>query len=191
MSPRPRVVVAGGIGSGKSTVIGVLGELGWSILSADQVGHDVLMEPEVIDAVAARWPAAVFNRVVSRSKLAGIVFGDKSELNALEEITHPLIVGRIDRWVEGSSGPVALEVSVLKVVRPGWGPVVIVHAPFGLRRQRALERGMTAEDVKARMAAQPSDEELLAAADIVIDNQGTVDDLIAAVHRIDRWARLQ
>ena len=59
MRPHQRVVVAGGIGSGKSTVISALSELGWSVINADQVGHEVLMDPDVIESVAARWPQAV------------------------------------------------------------------------------------------------------------------------------------
>lgn len=189
MRPHQRVVVAGGIGSGKSTVIAALSELGWSVINADQVGRDVLMEPEAIDAVAARWPTTVANGEVNRPALARIVFADPGELSALEDLTHPLIVGRIDDWVASAPEPHAVEVSVLKVASPGWGPMVIVHSPASVRRKRALERGMAAPDVEARMTAQPSDSELLAAADVVIDNQGTLDDLVESVRRFDQWAR--
>jgi dephospho-CoA kinase len=67
--------------------------------------------------------------------------------------------------------------------------VMIVYAPKGLRRRRALERGMSGGDVDARMAAQPSDAEMLRAADIVMDNHGTVEELLERVRRFDRWAR--
>ncbi|HUP16943.1 MAG TPA: dephospho-CoA kinase [Acidimicrobiia bacterium] len=189
MRPRQRVVVAGGIGSGKSTVISALSELGWSVINADQVGHEVLMDPDVTETVAARWPQAVREGAVNRSTLAKVVFADPGELVALEGMTHPLIVGRIESWVETSVEPLAVEISVLKVAAPEWGPLVIVSAPESVRRERALERGMKPADVEARMASQPSDSELLAAADIVIDNQGTVEDLAASVRRFDQWAR--
>lgn len=189
MRPHQRVVVAGGLGSGKSTVITALSELGWSVINADQVGRDVLMDPEVIEAVAARWPVAVAGGEVSRPALAEIVFADSGALSALEELTHPRIVGRIERWVESSSEPLAVEISVLKVAKPQWGPLVIVHSPSSVRRERALERGMAATDVEARMASQPSDSELLAAAHVVIDNQGALEDLFKGVRRFDQWAR--
>jgi dephospho-CoA kinase len=191
MRPHHRVVVAGGIGSGKSTVIAGLSELGWSVINADQVGHEVLMDPEVVEAVAARWPEVVSDGAVDRSALAKVVFADAGELAALESITHPLIVGRIERWVETSVEPLAVEISVLKVAEPHWGPLVLVHTPVSVRKKRALERGMAAADVEARMASQPSDSELLAAADVVIDNQGTVEDLAESVRRFDQWARSQ
>ena len=189
MRPHQRVVVAGGIGSGKSTVIGVLSELGWSVVNADKVGQEVLTEPEVVETVAARWPGAVTRGEVDRSVLAKVVFADPGELAALEQITHPRIVGRIESWVENSAEPLAIEISVLRVANPRWGPIAIVHAPRSMRRERALERGMHKADVEARMASQPTDSEVLAAADIVIDNQGTSEDLVASVRRFDSWAR--
>ena len=189
MSPCPSVVVAGGIGSGKSTVMGVLAEFGWSVINADQVGHEVLLEPPVIGAVAARWPLAAVGGGVHRSTLASIVFSDPEQLSVLEAITHPRIVGRINERVNNLPKPLAIEVSVLKVATPSWGPLVVVHAPLTVRKERALERGMKAADVVARMAVQPSDSELLGAADLVIDNQGTVEELTEAVRRLDKWAR--
>jgi len=189
MSPRPSVVVAGGIGSGKSTVTNALSALGWSVINADQVGHEVLLDPPVIEAVATRWPLAAVGRRVNRSALASIVFSSPGELAALEEITHPRIVGRIDALVNSVPKPLAIEVSVLKVARPRWGTLVIVHAPLTVRKQRALERGMRAADVEARMAVQPSDSELLEVADLVIDNQGTPEDLAESVRLFDNWAR--
>jgi dephospho-CoA kinase len=189
MSPSPSVVVAGGIGSGKSTVMGLLSELGWSVINSDQVGHEVLLETPVIEAVAARWPLAVVGGRVDRSTLASLVFSTPEELSALEDITHPRIVGRISERVNRLPKPLAIEVSVLQVARSGWGPLAIVHASAAVRRQRALERGMTAADVESRMAVQPSDIELLGAADLVIDNQGTVEELTQSVRQLDRWAR--
>lgn len=191
MRPHQRVVVAGGIGSGKSTVIAALSQLGWSVINADQVGRDVLTDSEVIETVAARWPTTISNGEVSRPALAKIVFTDPGELSALEDLTHPLIVGRIEAWIETAPEPLAVEISVLKVASPRWGALVIVHSPVSLRRERALERGMAATDVEARMAAQSSDSELLAAADVVIDNQGTLEDLVESVGRFDQWARSQ
>lgn len=189
MSPRQRVVVAGGIASGKSTVVGALSDLGWSVINADEVGYEVLKDPGVVEAVHARWPTAVIGGEVSRSGLARIVFTDPAQLSALEAMTHPAIVSRIKGWIETSSEPSAVEVSVLKVVRPEWGTLVVVHVPLTLRRKRALERGMTATDVEVRTAAQPSDSKMLAAADLVIDNSGTVEDLREAVRRFDQWVR--
>ena len=189
MSPRQRVVVAGGIGSGKSTVVEALSRVGWSVIDGDEIGHEALRDPDVITRVAARWPAAVAGGEVSRTSLAQAVFGHPRELRALEEITHPVIADRIDERLETAAEPVAVEISVLGAAKPRWGSVMIVYAPMALRRQRALERGMSGDDVDARMAAQPSDSDMLRAADVVVDNHGTVEELLERLRRFDRWAR--
>ena len=189
MSPCPSVVVTGGIGSGKSTVMDALSDLGWSVINADQVGHEVLQEPLVIEAVATRWPLAATGGRVNRSTLASIVFARAEELSALEQITHPRIVGRIDELINSLPEPLAIEVSVLKVARPSWGLLVLVHAPLTIRRERALERGMLAADIDARVAVQPTDSELLGVADLVIDNHGSIEDLQESVGQFDKWAR--
>ena len=189
MTPRQSVVVAGGIASGKSQVVSLLSGLGWSVLKADELGHEVLLEPAVTEAVADRWPSAVIGGRVSRTALARAVFADPKELTALERLTHPMITGRIESWIDSSPKPAAVEVSVLKVARADWGALLIVHSPILLRRKRARDRGMAADDVESRMASQLPDSELLARAEIVIDNQGTLDDLTRVTCRFDRWAR--
>jgi dephospho-CoA kinase len=122
--------------------------------------------------------------------LAGLVFGAREELSALEDITHPLIVARVKRWIESSRGQLAIEVPILKITQARLGPLLLVHAPLMIRKQRALQRGVAVADVEARMATQPSDAEFLAAADFVIDNQRNLDDLEAAVRKFDTWARV-
>ena len=184
-----RFVITGGIASGKTMVVDLLFGAGWSVIKADLVGHQVLTDPDVVDAVAAKWPTVVAEGKVSRSELAGVVFANPDHLAVLEAITQPLIVDRIDRWIEGASGLLAVEVPVLKATRTWWGPLVVAHAPRILRRERALARGMAPADVDARMTVQPSDSELLASADFVIDNHGTIENLAVAVRRFDGWAR--
>ena len=184
MNSRQRVVVTGGIGSGKSTVIDALSQLGWSVIRADTVGHGVLTDPVVVAAITARWPTAVSGSGVSRSALARLVFAHPQELAALEEITHPLIVDRIDRWIEHTPAPTAVELAVLKVAKPHWGWYVVVHAPVVIRSQRALARGMSAVDVAARTASQPDDSEWLASAHLVLDNRGSTAQLRGNIEKL-------
>ncbi len=173
-----RWLLVGGIGSGKSMVRGLLAERGIRVIDADAVGHLVL-DAEALPAVAERWPHVVLEGQVDRKLLADVVFADPVELAALESITHPLIFGRIRAELEGFSGPAVVEMPLLDS-ELGW-PLIVVDAPEETRIQRAIARGMKREDVERRISAQPSRGEWLAAADIVVPNDGTRDELEAAV----------
>lgn len=159
-------------------VRGLLAERGIRVIDADAVGHLVL-DAEALPAVAERWPHVVLEGQVDRKLLADVVFADPVELAALESITHPLIFGRIRAELEGFSGPAVVEMPLLDS-ELGW-PLIVVDAPEETRIQRAIARGMKREDVERRISAQPSRGEWLAAADIVVPNDGTRDELEAAV----------
>jgi dephospho-CoA kinase len=167
-------LLSGAIGSGKSEVRRILERLGFRTVDADSVGHTVL-EGEAFDPVSARWPEVLVDGVIDRSMLARVVFSDPGELIALEAITHPLIFGRIEAELEGFEGVVVVEVPVIETGLD-W-PTMIVDAADDVRLQRALARGMGLSDARRRMSTQPSREEWLASADLVIPNHGTLEDL--------------
>jgi dephospho-CoA kinase len=179
-----RVVLCGGIGSGKSTAGDFLAARGAEVIDADEVGHMVL-EPtgSAFAAVADRWPEVATDGVIDRSALGRIVFGDRDELARLEAITHPAIRTEVARRVLASAASlVVVEVPLLSdFLGDGWLRAV-VDVPDEIRTQRLLARGMTPAEVEERMAAQPRREQWLAAADYVIDNSGTTEDLERAVN---------
>jgi dephospho-CoA kinase len=166
-SQHRRWLLTGGIGSGKSEVRRLLEAHGIRTIDADSVGHAVL-EHEALPAVAKRWPDAVVNGRVDRSRLAEIVFTQPAELAELEAITHPLIYGRIEAELKGFEGISVVEAPVIDF-GANWARM-IVDAPDGIRLQRAVARGMNRDDVQRRMDAQPSRGDWLAAADVVIPN---------------------
>lgn len=172
---RLRLVVAGGIGTGKSLLGRLLAERGFAVLDADRVGHRILAaDHPVAVLVAERWPETATGGEIDRRALGRIVFNDRSQLAELEAITHPAIREGIARWAaEVGRGPAAVELPVLAdLVGEGWS-WLIVDAPSDLRRRRLRERGMSVRDIEARLASQPSRSEWLAAADFVIGNAGT------------------
>jgi dephospho-CoA kinase len=187
--PSVRLVVTGGIGSGKSTVAARLRELGAHVIEADLLGHTVL-EPggAAHDSVAARWPSVVFDQVIDRTALAEIVFSDVAQLRELEALTHPAIAAEIKRGIDAAGpGVVVVELPVgSDLVGAGWIRVV-VEAPEEVRVARAVERGMGEDDVRRRVAAQAGPEEWRAGADYVIVNDGTRADLETAVDEL--WGR--
>lgn len=187
---KARILISGGIGSGKSVAAGFFEAFGAVVISADEVGHAVL-EPgaEAYDEVSALWPQAVSDGQIDRSALAEIVFADHEQLRALEAITHPAIAARIEREANARDGDViAVEIPLLKpVLGDGWFRIV-VDAPDETRKARLRNRGMEDADITGRMAAQPGRAEWLRAADAVLDNAGGVGDLEVACRRL--WDRI-
>ena len=179
------ILISGGIGSGKSAVRDALAARGVRVIDADAVGHAVL-EPDgpAFAAVASRWPEVVVDERIDRQALGRIVFGDAAQLADLESITHPLIKVEIALMVDRFGDvPIGVEFPLpLNPFGDRWTRV-IVDASDEIRTARLLDRGMSAPDVAARMSAQPSREEWLEMADVVIDNSGDVE---ALEHEVDR-----
>jgi len=190
-----RVVgLVGGIGSGKSTAAAMLSELGALVVEADAIGHGVYRAGTPgFDAVVRAFGAGVVGEdgEIDRRRLGPIVFGDPARLAELNAIVHPLIRGEIERRIaaareEGRVPAVVVEAAIL--IEAGWRDLVdevwVVVAP----RERIVDRlaagrGIDRADAEARMRRQMSDAERRAAADVVIENDGSLDDLRGAVAR--------
>jgi dephospho-CoA kinase len=165
------VVLTGPIGSGKTYISDCFRQRGWQVADADVEGHDVLNSPLVVAAIRKHWPSAASASGVDRNRLAEIVFAEESELLRLEELTHPLIMERIRRWLANTHGPRAVEISVLKVIPTAWRPVVVIDATHETRSERLVRRGMRQRDIELRMRVQPPRAVWLAAAEILLVNE--------------------
>jgi dephospho-CoA kinase len=183
VSPQqPRWVLSGGLASGKSRVRRVLKAHGVHTVDADAIGHEVLRtDGPAFAEVSRRWPQVLEGGEVDRRRLAVIVFNDPEELAALEAITHPHIFGRITASVEEVDRVVVVEIPVLNHSLGADWRRIVVDSRDQIRLARAIERGMSADDARARIAAQPTRGEWLAAADAVIPNHGDLDQLEQAV----------
>ena len=185
-----KVRVIGGIGSGKSTVTGVFGRLGASVVSADLIGHVVVERGgRAYESVASRWPTVVVDGDIDRAQLARIVFHDEAQLRELEAITHPHIAEEIAARVAAvAPEAVVVELPVLYPL-PGYSWVtVVVDANPVIRLRRLLAMGADEDDVAARIAVQPARDAWLAAADHVIVNEGTIQDLVREAEEL--WAHI-
>lgn len=188
------VGLTGGIGSGKSTVAGLLAAKGAAVVDADRLARDVVAPgtPGLADVMARFGPAVVAgDGSLDRAALAQVVFGDPVALADLNAMVHPLVRAGIDqRLVElRASGPavVVLEIPLLVESGRSYGAaaVIVVDCPPEVALRRLVQgRGMDEADARRRMAAQISRVERLAAADIVIDNSGPLEALAAEVDRV-------
>lgn len=179
----------GGVASGKSVVAKEFRGLGAEVIDGDKLGHLVLAEPEVVSLLRERWGDQVVDGEsgqVVRREVAKRVFTDESELAFLEEVTHPRIADRIkDRIQEiaekcqqdATHKVVILDAAIM--LKAGWDKYcdkfVYVHADLEVRKNRAMDRGWTAENFEKREQAQLSVEEKRRRSDIVIDNTGCLE----------------
>jgi dephospho-CoA kinase len=182
-----KVLLLGGIGSGKSSVARMLSERGAEVIEADHIGHRVLEDEEVVGRIEAEWPSTVSGGRVDRSKLASVVFGDPIELRRLEVITHPRIRSAIAARVESSTARIVIvEMPLLEDLVEGEWVRVLVDASETRRIDRLCDRGLDQIDARARMDVQPAAAEYREAADIVITNDGTWAELerqVEALHK--------
>ncbi len=193
-----RVGVTGGIGSGKSTVSRRLGELGAHVVDADAVAREVVEPGEpTLQRIRERFGEGVIRAdgSLDRGSLAAIVFPDRDALDALDAITGPAIASRVagQRAAAPRDGVSVYDMPLL-VERGLWVHehlTVVVEADVETRVRRLVEqRGLPEEDARHRVAAQATDAQRRAVADVVLDNSGTPDELERAVDAL--WAeRLQ
>jgi dephospho-CoA kinase len=191
------VGLTGGIGSGKSTVSAMLAERGAEIIDADRIAREVVLPgtpawckirdhfgPEVLLA----------DGHIDRAALAGKVFADPAKLALLNQITHPEIFARIaDRLEELHGRDVVVVLDAALLLETGLAQrvdmVIVTHSPKELRVERLVARGLGSEQAKVRMASQLSEDEHLARADLVIDNSGSLEDLVEQVD--SAWRELR
>lgn len=197
MSGRAQTVgVTGGIGSGKSSAVQVLADLGAVVIDADRVGHEVYAPGTIgFGQVVAAFGAGIVgdDGAIDRKRLGPIVFADPAALVRLNAIVHPLIRDAVGRRIAAERGagrtPIVVEAALL--IEAKWDALVdevwLVVARREVIEQRLTgQRGMDPAAVAARMRAQLSDDERRAHADVVIDNSGTRDALRAQVERLWR-----
>lgn len=187
-----RVGLTGGIASGKSTVSAVLSELGAVVIDSDLLAREVVARgtPGLEQVVAAFGPGVLTPEGdLDRPAVGAIVFADEARRRVLESIVHPLVRAR-SAELEAGAGPDALVVhDVPLLVEGGMAPafdaVLVVDVPTEVQVERMVrDRGWTREDALARIAAQATREQRLAAATHVIDNTGTLEELRDGVERV-------
>ncbi len=188
------MAVTGPLASGKSTFVQMLGDLGAETVSADEIVHDLLAcDPKTIADVTQRFGEGVRGEEgIDRKALGQEVFGDAQALQDLEDILHPRVREETDRRAAVSDADLFVaEIPLLFEGEEGeasqseaegssggrFDVTVAVTAPGERRRERAEERGMSEEQVRAMEDRQFSGEEKARRADVVVENDGDLDKL--------------
>lgn len=175
-----RVGLTGLIGAGKSTVSTMLRQHGCITSDLDVLGHRQLdAGSESFDEIIAAFGNELvgIDGNIDRAALARVVFDDPAARQRLEHITHPRIHAAEERALAALDG-IAVSEAALLVETGGWRRyhrLVVVVAPAAVREQRLVARGMSPEQVRARMRAQLPEAAKLAVASYVVDNAGTLE----------------
>src|SRR5256885_9115083 len=173
--------LSGGVGSGKSTVTGFLRELGATVVDADE-GARAVVEPGTPgyrQVVAEFGPTVVRDGRLDRARLAEVVFNDRTALDRLNAIVHPLVrewTG--ERLAEAAEAGAAFVVQDIPLLFENgyeamFGATILVWVPAALQLKRLVARGMTEADAEARIANQLPIDTKRERATYVIDNSGS------------------
>ncbi|MBD0710511.1 MULTISPECIES: dephospho-CoA kinase [unclassified Streptomyces] len=191
-----KVGLTGGIGAGKSEVSRLLVSYGAVLIDADRIAREVV-EPGTpgLAAVVEAFGEDVLTEegTLDRPRLGSLVFSDAERLATLNAIVHPLVGARsAELEAHARAGDVVVH-DVPLLVENGLAPlydlVVVVDATPETQLDRLVRlRGMAESEARARMAAQATRARRLAAADVVIDNDGPLDALAPQVRKV--WEEL-
>ena len=201
----PVIGLIGAIGAGKSLVASSLARRGAELLDADAIGHVLLQQRPARDEVVERFGPAILlpsagpdgGSEVDRKALGAIVFGEPRALRDLEAILHPRMRRTFEKAIRraarrGEAPAVVLDAAIL--LEAGWDDlcdrVVFVDAPRADRLARVeAHRGWDDARLTARERSQRPPEAKRARADLVLPNQGSLEDLEAAIEPF--WASLR
>jgi len=192
--------LTGGIGAGKSTVAALLAaQRGATVIDTDQIARDVV-EPDgpAFHAVVRRFGRDILqpDSRIDRARLAQVVFRDATARADLEAIIHPAVEAAVHERLaaEKAAGTRLVVLEVPLLIEAGWDRLVSAVVVVDCENEIAVDRlvaarGMAADDARRRLAAQAKRGERLARADIVVANNGSLDELRDEVAAIDLEGR--
>lgn len=187
--------LTGGVGSGKSTVAGLLAEHGAVVIDADAIVHEVQRPGQPAFEQIVEWLGPhilLADGTLDRPAIAARVFSSDADRERLNTIVHPAVAARSAELMAAAPPGAVIVYDVPLLVETGaqhgFEKVIVVQASLATRLERLARRGMSEADARARMAKQATDAERAAVADFLVDNDGTLDDLRTRVDQV--WAAL-
>lgn len=186
-----RIGLTGGIGAGKSTVSAAFAECGGVLVDADVIAREVVERgtdglAKLVDTFGR--DILLGDGALNRPALAAKAFADEQARATLNGIVHPLVAHRRAEIIAAASGDQVVVEDIPLLVESAMAPlfplVVIVHADPEVRVKRLIKRGMEEADARARIAAQATDEQRRAVADVWLENSGSHDELVGRAREL-------
>ena len=184
--------LTGGIGSGKTTVAQCFEDRGIAVVDTDAIAHQITAAGgQAIGAIAQRFGEQMITAdgSLDRQKMRDLVFEDPQQRQGLEAILHPMIRAISDRQLDLAHSPyVLLAIPLLiesREPRERVHRILVVDCPESQQIERVMKRsGLSEARIRSIMAAQASREQRLAAADMVITNEGSLEAVEAQVEAL-------
>lgn len=179
MTQRVKIAVTGGIGSGKTAVKELLAQIGYPVFSCDEISRELWEDGAYRSMLAERFPACTEGGEIDKSKLSALVFSDEGARKELESLSHPLIMrelmARMERFlVSFAEVPLLFEGGYEGL----FDGVILVKREEERRIASVIARdGLTEEEVKRRISAQLTDAEREKNGVVVIENNGSFEEL--------------
>jgi len=188
------IALTGGIGSGKSTVAAILGELGAGIIDTDAIAHRLTAPGQPgARAIGAQFGADYLRAdgALDRDRMRQLVFSDPAAKQKLEAILHPMIRAEVNAAVHATQAPYVVIVVPLLIETGAYRDlarrILVVDCSEELQLARVIQRsGLTADAAQAIMASQVSRAERLGHADDVVRNETDLAELRAGVIALHR-----
>ena len=185
--------ITGPIGSGKSTVSGILRDRGLRVLDADEISRNVTSSGgAAIDEIEETFGSKCIlsDRSLNRRYMSDVVFSDNRKLDELSAIIHRHVFIEMDKVLEAErknkTKCVAMDVPI--PVNKGFidhcDQIWAVTCDDAVRLSRLIERGLRRDDAARRMSVQMNNDEYAALADYVIDNSGSLEELLSRVDEL-------
>lgn len=181
--------ITGGIASGKSLVTKVFQEQGFPVYDADQMVHELYQNPDVIQAIAERFPRSLEESSINRRILGDLIFNDPIAKKELEAILHPKVYEALKLAIVKHTNQPWVVLDIPLLYETGGESlcdlVLVVYVDPNTQLRRLMARNHLSEtEAEARISSQMPLHEKMQRADIVINNSGTIQKTQERVHEI-------
>jgi len=183
--------ITGGLGSGKTTACQRLKEKGATIFDADTIAKELLKNPDVQERLIEEFGGDIVHEgIVNTSKLAKIAFSSEESLTILNNIIHPHVIEQFEALRSKSAGDDGLLIMDAPLIFESgidahFDHTVLIYSTMRLRIGRAMRRGnLTRDQILRRMELQMPEEEKRELASIVIENNGSLEQLYTEIDKL-------